>query len=65
MLKDRQYSLIYVVGVALSMAFVMAFLMFMLMSVSGIYPGSTAAVCWFSPMLFWMMRKASRGWVPW
>ena len=38
MLKDRQYSLIYVVGVALSMAFVMAFLMFMLMSVSGIYP---------------------------
>ena len=34
MLKDRQY----VVGVALSMAFVMAFLMFMLMSVSGIYP---------------------------
>ena len=27
MLKDRQYSLIYVVGVALSMAFVMAFLM--------------------------------------
>ena len=38
MLKDRQYSLIYIIGVALSMAFVMAFLMFMLMSVSGIYP---------------------------
>ena len=38
MLKDRQYSLIYIIGVALSMAFVMAFLMFMLMSFSGIYP---------------------------
>ena len=38
MLKDRQYSLIYVVGVALSMAFVMALLMYVLMSSSGIYP---------------------------
>ena len=38
MLKDRQYSLIYIIGVALSMAFVMAFLMYVLMSSSGIYP---------------------------
>ncbi len=38
MLKDRQYSLIYIVGVALSMAFVMAFLMYVLMMTSGIYP---------------------------
>ena len=38
MLKDRQYSLIYITGVALSMAFVMAFLMYVLMSSSGIYP---------------------------
>ena len=39
MLKDRQYSLIYVVGVALSMAFVMAFLMFMLAGSLQCYPG--------------------------
>lgn len=38
MLKDRQYSLIYITGVALSMSFVMAFLMYVLMSSSGIYP---------------------------
>ena len=38
MLKDRQYSLIYIVGVALSMAFVMALLMFVLMSTRSIYP---------------------------
>ena len=38
MLKDRQYSLIYITGVALSMAFVMAFLMYALMNMAGIYP---------------------------
>ncbi len=38
MLKDRQYSLIYIIGVALSMAFVMALLMFVLMSTRSIYP---------------------------
>lgn len=38
MLRDRQYSLIYIIGTALSMAFVMAFLMFILMSCRNIYP---------------------------
>ena len=38
MFKDRQYSLIYIIGVALSMAFVMALLMFVLMSTRSIYP---------------------------
>lgn len=38
MLKDRQYSLIYIVGVTLSIAFIMAFLMFVLMASRSIYP---------------------------
>ena len=38
MLKDRQYSLIYVVGVALSMAVVTVFLMLVTMMVGDVYP---------------------------
>ena len=38
MLKDRQYSLIYIIGVALSMAVVTVFLMLVTMMVGGVYP---------------------------
>ena len=38
MLKDRQYSLIYVVGVALSMALVSSVLIFMVMMLGNVYP---------------------------
>ena len=38
MLKDRQYSLIYIVGVALSMAVVTVFLMLVTMMVGDVYP---------------------------
>ena len=38
MLKDRQYSLIYIVGVALSMALVSSVLIFMVMMLGNVYP---------------------------
>ena len=38
MLKDRQYSLIYIIGVALSMAVVTVFLMLVTMMVGDVYP---------------------------
>ena len=38
MLKDRQYSLIYIIGVALSMAVVTVFLMLVTMLVGDVYP---------------------------
>ena len=38
MLKDRQYSLIYITGVALSMALVSSVLIFMVMMLGNVYP---------------------------
>ena len=38
MLKDRQYSLIYIIGVALSMALVSSVLIFMVMMLGNVYP---------------------------
>ena len=40
MLKDRQYSLIYIIGVALSMALVSSVLIFMVMMLGNVYPES-------------------------
>ena len=37
MLKDRQYSLIYIIGVALSMALVSSVLIFMVMMLGNVY----------------------------